>query len=347
MSAIIKRTGLPLIVIMLLGGCVTGESSVKAPDPAEFDEITVRYYWEMRSNLNGKIISEDKTQDGETIFGKYLLKRRIHVGSKLSLEQIHEVDAASMTDFRVSAEQLAQAGAFPEKPFTAKLSDIQPEMREVTIDKGSKDGIGVGYFAFAHKQVDEKMEGSLHVMLSRYINEDIGDVIALFEVVEVSEDSSTMKVLNFRYGRNWRDITRPCYIQFGFPRKSKFNILDNAHNAIQDLVDTGKFNRKSARVRLVNALFEFFDGDKATVTELIAHLSGNDIDNREVAVCVLQEITRQDFGFDAEDKPEIRQRAISSWLKWWDKNRVTFGLKEPERGKTKRDKSEFYDKRLP
>ncbi|MFH1550824.1 MAG: hypothetical protein ABIH04_09725 [Planctomycetota bacterium] len=346
MSRILNCALLLSLVVVLLAGCTTKESRVRAPDPLTFGEITVRQYWEFRSNLMGKVISEEKIEDGTFVYGRYLLKRTLSE-PKVSLEELQEIYASSMTDFRVDSAKLAATGAFLDNPFTAEIADVKPARDEqtVTVQKGSADGVRAGYYAFAHEKVDEDLETTRDVMFVRYMYEDIGVVIALLEVTAVDEHTSTLKVLGFRPGRSlkaqWNALSS-SYIQFGFPRKSKFNILYNIPDAVQSLVDTDLWAREDARQEIARALVQFYDGDKATVAEMIARLSSDDVDMRTVTVEALRGVTGQEFGYESEASPEDSARAIESWREWWDKNRRTFGLKPPERKKTQKSKDHLY-----
>ena len=351
MSRILNCAFLLSLVVILFAGCTAKESRVSAPDPLTFGEITVRQYWEFRSNLLGKVISEEKTEDGTFVHGRYLLKRTLSE-PKVSLEELQEIYASSMTDFRVDSAQLAATGACLDNPFTAEIEDVNPDRDEqtVTVQKGSADGVRLGYYAFAHEKVDENLETTRDVMFVRYMYEDIGVVIALLEVIAVDEHSATLKVLGFRPGRSlkaqWSALSG-SYIQFGFPMKSKFNILYNVPDAIQSLVDTDLWTREDARQKIVKALVQLYDGDKATVGEMIARLSSGDIDTRTVTVEALRGVTGQEFGYEPEDSPEDSARAIESWREWWDKSRRTFGLNPPEREKTQKSKDHLYDNWRP
>jgi hypothetical protein len=335
------------LTVALFAGCTTKESRVSAPDPLTFGEITVRQYWEFRSNLMGKVISEEKTEDGTFVYGRYLLKRTLSE-PKVSLEELQEIYASSMMDFRVDAAKLAATGAFLETPFAAEIADVDPagEAQTVTVQKGSADGVRLGYYAYAHKKVDENLETTRDVMFVRYMYEDIGVVIALLEVTAVEEHSATLKVLGFRPARSRRvqwNALSSGYIQFGFPRKSKFNILYNVPDAIQSFVDTDRWTREDAREKIAKALVQLYDRDKATVAEMISRLSSGNVDTRTVTVEALRGVTGQEFDYDPEDSLEDSARAIESWREWWDKNRRTFGLKPPEREKTKKSKDHLYD----
>jgi hypothetical protein len=204
------------------------------------------------------------------------------------------------------------------------------------------DGVLGGYIAFARKTPAEGAQKNWADMVARYMNEDIGDVIALFEVLSAEEHTARLKILDFRLGFNATDLAPGFCIQFGFPRKSKFDILDKVSLAVEELVATNRFTAESARERLGEALVAFFDGDKETISEMIWHLTAENADARKVVNAALRGITEQDFGYDADAPADKRAQAVESWKKWWAENRATFSLTRPQDEKKKENKDKYY-----
>ncbi len=325
---------------LILVGCIV-KSETKKIDPATFEEISPRLYWSYKSNLQGKAISEGVSADGAFVYGRYIVQRTTEVGYGMSMQEWAQTYALTSIPFRASYADLEAKGAFVE-PFAAKISKLDVVAKTITIDKGSKDGVRVGYYAYIRKNVDEKMAAAVSTKIKRYMIEDIGSVAALYEVVSVGTDTAVLETKGRSIFSKWIDSV---HVQFGFPRKSKFMLLDNITDDVRDIAFTKECPEQEARGRIVDALVEFTDGDAAVVDELLKLLVSDEEDDRYVAAKALRGLTAEKFGYEYDDDPQRRAAAIERWKQWWAANRLAYSVKPPafEENKRKHEEKKSRD----
>ena len=324
---------------LILVGCIA-KSEKKKIDPATFEEISPRLYWSYKSNLLGKSISEGVSADGTFVYGRYIAQRTTEVGYGMSMSEWTQTYASTSIAFRANYADLEAKGAFIE-PFAAKISKLDRNAKTITVDKGSSDGVRVGYYAYIHKNVDEKDVSGVLSKISKYMLEDIADVPALYEVISVDKDTAVLETQGRSIISKWIDET---YVQFGFPRKSKFALLDNITDDVRDTAFAETCSEQKARDRIADSLVEFTDGDATVIDELLKLLASDREDDRYVAAKALRRLTDENFGYEYDAEPQKRVAAIGRWQEWWDGNRLAYSVKPPAFEENKR-KHEEKDRR--
>jgi len=93
------------------------------------------------------------------------------------------------------------------------------------------------------------------------------------------------------------------------------------------------YTREKVISKIVEFLSTRYDGDKATIDEMLKLLESNEPQTREVIVETLRQITGMNCGYQPEKTPEKNRSAVERWKRWWAKERSSFEGIRPKKGK--------------
>ena len=302
------------------------------PDPATYEELNARTYFALKSNVEGKVINERQSEDGLWQYGQFVLKRTLDPA--MPIEREREIDATIMAYFKARTGEVEAIGGML-KPHIEAAVQSAGEDRLITVDKGTADGLKAGYFATAMKKLSDTQRQSLHNVMARYYYENIDEVVGIFEVVEAGEHSCTLKPLEFREGKTMRNVETGAPVIFGFAPKWKYEILHMIPYAVSELPNLHVMTKSEAVSKMTDYLVTYYDGDKATIDEMITLLSDNSPVTREVVSAALKRITGMDFGYNPQADAAETARVAKRAQEWWDKERSSFEGFSPKKGNDK------------
>ena len=128
----IKKIMITVCCGLIFVGCL-GRTEKKKIDPANFEEISPRLYWNYKSNLQGKAISEAVSADGTFVYGRYIAQRTTNVGTGMSMQEWTKAYASTSFPFRANYAELDIKGAFIE-PFTARILEVDVATRILAVN---------------------------------------------------------------------------------------------------------------------------------------------------------------------------------------------------------------------
>ncbi len=331
-----KRLLVILFVTALGAGCGSTQRRPAAPpDPSTFEELSAADYWAYKSNVTGKVINEWRSPDGIWQYGQYVVKRALD--PRLTFELEREIDAEITRYFKVRTSALEETGAMLSPAIEATLVEVSKENGKIVIDRGKVDGVREGCYAAALLDLSEAKRNGLFPVMDRYYYERIKDVVAMFVVEEVEEHTATLKLLQKRDERGWHNLTEGAPVHVGFPPKWKWEILHVIPYAVQELPRlVSGYTREKVISKIAEFLSTRYDGDKATIDEMLKLLESNEPQTREVIVEALRRITGMNCGYQPEKTPEKNRSAVERWKRWWAKERSSFDGIRPKKRK-KRD----------
>lgn len=309
------------LAMVCAAGCQSEPITPKGPpDPATYEELTARQYWLYKSNVDGKAINEWRSPDGLWQCGQYVSKK----GSADWGDKEQDIDIAITTRFKARTSDIEAIGGTRSPPVEASVQTLT-EDRRITVDKGEADGLRAGCYATVMLKQSDIQRSALRNVIVRYYYENIYDVAGVFEVVEIGEHAATLKPVAFRAGRAWRDIEAGAPVTFGFAPKWKHEILHMLPYAVDELPGIADIpGRPAAVAKLTAVLVDKYDGDKATINEMIALLDDASPVTLEIINGALAGITGMDFGYSAENDAAANKGAVEAWRAWWEKERSSF-----------------------
>ncbi|RKY29270.1 MAG: hypothetical protein DRP79_00880 [Planctomycetota bacterium] len=331
-----KKTILILFAMTIAAGCGSMQKKPKAPpDPAAFEELTAGKYWEYKSNVAGKVINEWQSPDGIWQYGQYVVKRALDRNLTYELER--EIDLEIMRYFKVRTSVLDEIGA-TLPCIEAKITSVSSrEEGRITIDKGTAEGVREGRYATALLKMGEGKRSGLYEVMDRYYYEHIKDVVATFVVERAEEDTATLKFLQRRGERRWKDLQEGATVFVGPAPIWKREILHIIPYAVEELARlVTAYTRERAMEKIAEFLAVRYDGDKTTIDEMLTLLESGEPETRKVIITALRQITAREFGYAPEKDAEKNRDAIKRWKKWWAEERSSFEVISPKKGK-KRD----------